>query len=352
MPRLSEPGPLGMRAEHWYNFGTQAGDANLFSLVIAHIATATLPMQYSSTSAPTRSHRSPSPQEDRPLLMMSFLRKLALKAIIAAKKPSVMAAAGSLQHRVGCQDGANKMIKSIHYFAEADPTASWSLSISRLLSNMSPGAPCCSAWSSTTLNWPRSSPDGTRAPPRTACISAVRTRTSTPAAESIRARSHRADSQLPSNLSQDSSSRKTKNRLDGGAKLWAYLDDWNIWIKPRHIRAAIERISNATRTIHQELQAQQDPDLHSILPGPHPTGIPRQSQTNVEMLGRPLAHRRRQRRQLCGTGRATLHEYCHAPLPEEHLGHPAYSIKQVLRCRRSTTCSPCMWGQPASTRCA
>ena len=43
MPRLSEPGPLGMRAEHWCDFGTQAGHANLFSLVIAHIATATLP---------------------------------------------------------------------------------------------------------------------------------------------------------------------------------------------------------------------------------------------------------------------------------------------------------------------
>ena len=52
--------------------------------------------------------------------MMFFLRRLALKATIAAKKPSVMAAAGPPQHGVGCQDGANKMIKSIQYFAEAD----------------------------------------------------------------------------------------------------------------------------------------------------------------------------------------------------------------------------------------
>ena len=43
MPRLSEPCPLGMRAEHWYDFGTQAGDINMHSLVMAHIATATLP---------------------------------------------------------------------------------------------------------------------------------------------------------------------------------------------------------------------------------------------------------------------------------------------------------------------
>ena len=32
-----------MRGEHWYDFGTQAGDANMFSLVMAHIATATIP---------------------------------------------------------------------------------------------------------------------------------------------------------------------------------------------------------------------------------------------------------------------------------------------------------------------
>ena len=53
---------------------------------------------------------------------MSFLRWLALKAVIAAMKPSVMAAAGALQHGVCCHDGANKMIKSIQYFAEADTT--------------------------------------------------------------------------------------------------------------------------------------------------------------------------------------------------------------------------------------
>ena len=87
MPRLSEPGPLGMRAEHWYDFGTQAEDANMFSLFMAHIATATLPdaiLQYlrvgqvTPLAKPTGGHR--------PLLMMSFLRRLALKAVIATQK--------------------------------------------------------------------------------------------------------------------------------------------------------------------------------------------------------------------------------------------------------------------------
>ena len=47
---------------------------------------------------------------------------------------------------------------------------------------------------------------------------------------------------------------ETRSRLDGGAKRWAYLDDWYVWIKPRHIPAAIELISNATRAIDLELQ--------------------------------------------------------------------------------------------------
>ena len=123
MPRLSELGPLGMRAEHWYDFGSQAGESDLFARIIAHIATATIPdavLQYlragqvTPLAKPTGGHK--------PQLMMSFLRRLALKAVIAAKKSSVMDAAGPLQHSVGCQDGANKMIKSIQYFAEADQT--------------------------------------------------------------------------------------------------------------------------------------------------------------------------------------------------------------------------------------
>ena len=114
MPRLSEPGPLGMRAEHWYDFGTLAGDIVVFSLVMAHIATATLPdavLQYLRAGQVTPLVKPTG--GNRPLLMMSFLRRLALKAVIAAKQKSVIEAAGTLQHGVGCKDGANKMIKSI-----------------------------------------------------------------------------------------------------------------------------------------------------------------------------------------------------------------------------------------------
>ena len=90
MPRLSEPGPLGMRAEHWYEFGPLEGNSDLFVPVIAHIAAAAVPYsvlqffkagQITSLAKPTKSHKQ--------LLMMSFLRRLALKSVIAAKKKSV-----------------------------------------------------------------------------------------------------------------------------------------------------------------------------------------------------------------------------------------------------------------------
>ena len=52
--------------------------------------------------------------------MMSFLRRLDLQSVMAAKKESVNTL--DLQYGVGRLDGANTMIKTIQYLAEADPT--------------------------------------------------------------------------------------------------------------------------------------------------------------------------------------------------------------------------------------
>ena len=87
MPRLSETGPLGMRAEHWYDFGSLAGNSDLFVQVVAHIAAAAVPnsvLQYlragqiTPLAKPTGGHR--------PLLMMSFLRRLAFEVCYGSKE--------------------------------------------------------------------------------------------------------------------------------------------------------------------------------------------------------------------------------------------------------------------------
>ena len=110
-----------MRAEHWYDFGSLAGNSDLFVQVVGHIAAAAVPNsvlhflragQITPLAKPTGGHR--------PLLMMSFLRRLALKSVMAAKKESVAKCAGPFQCGVGRPDGANTMIKTIQYLAEAD----------------------------------------------------------------------------------------------------------------------------------------------------------------------------------------------------------------------------------------
>ena len=52
--------------------------------------------------------------------MMSFLWRLALQSVMAAKKESVNAL--DLQYGVGRLDGANTMIKTIQYLTEVGPT--------------------------------------------------------------------------------------------------------------------------------------------------------------------------------------------------------------------------------------
>ena len=81
----TEPGPLGLRVEHWYDFGEHVGDSNLFVQVVAHIAAA-VPhpvLQYLRSGQVTPLAKTTGGH--RPLLMMSFLRRLALKSVMAAK---------------------------------------------------------------------------------------------------------------------------------------------------------------------------------------------------------------------------------------------------------------------------
>ena len=54
--------------------------------------------------------------------MMSFLRRLALKSVMAAKKELVAKCGGPLQYGVGRPHGANTMIRTIQHLADVDPT--------------------------------------------------------------------------------------------------------------------------------------------------------------------------------------------------------------------------------------
>ena len=81
MQRLRVPGPLGTRAEHWYDCGSLAGDSNLFvQSGCTHSSGSSSPFSASVPEGwPDHTTGQTHTGGHRPLLMMSFLRRLALK---------------------------------------------------------------------------------------------------------------------------------------------------------------------------------------------------------------------------------------------------------------------------------
>ena len=117
---------------------------------------------------------------------------------------------------------------------------------------------------------------------------------------------------------------QTKSKLDDGAKLWAYLDDWYIWIKPQHITEAIELISTSTRAINLE--------LHSCT-SPIPAAFQDKAKSTLKCLG---AHLR-----IAGDSEGSPVQLGgrpprRLPLSASRIFRPSYanSIKQASGCRR------------------
>ena len=81
---------------------------------------------------------------------------------------------------------------------------------------------------------------------------------------------------------------ETRSKLDDGAKLWAYLNDWCIWIKPQHITEAIELISTATRTINLELQPTKIQTWTATCDSPSPPAFQDKTKSTLKCLGAHL----------------------------------------------------------------
>ena len=273
MPRLSEPGPLGMRAEHWYDFGSLAGNSDLFVQVIAHIAAAAVPssvLQYlkagqiTPLAKPTGGHR--------PLLMMSFLRRLALKSVMAAKKESVAKCAGPLQYGVGRPDGANTMIKTIQYLAEADNSRVLvALDLKAAFQNVSRRAMLYSI-AQTDADLAAVFSKWYTAPRNTECTTTPPTPKSLPTVGWIRVvPCQRVDSQQLLTPVLRSIMAQLCTHYDSGAKLFAYLDDWYLWIKPQFLLQTIAVITAATRSVNLGSTVHQNTSMERLLPRPHST---------------------------------------------------------------------------------
>ena len=245
--------------------------------------------------------------------MMSFPRRLALKAVRAARQESVIQAAGALQHGVGCKDGANKMIKSIQCFAEADQSRMLvALDLKAAFQNVSRRSMLRSL--------------GNHDPELATVFSRWYTGSTTHRMHHEGADAHiQASSGIDQGcplspcgfaaavdpISQHILS-EIQRTLDNGAKLWAYLDDWYIWIKPQYIPAAIELASRATRSINLELQPTKIQIWIATCDSPIPPAFQDKAKSTLKCLG---AHLR-----IAGD-RAPLHADRHSALPE-HVSHP------------------------------
>ena len=243
-------------AEHWYDFGSLAGNSDLFVQVVAHIAAAAVPNsvlqclragQITPLAKPTGGHR--------PLLMMSFLRRLALKSVMAAKKESVAKCAGPFQYGVGRPDGANTMIKTIQYLAEADNSRVLvALDLKAAFQNVSRRAMLRSIAQTDSD------------------LAAVFSRWYTGTTEH-RMHYDSAYTKITANSGVDqgcplsacgfsavvdptlhSIMTELCTLYDPGAQLFAYLDDWYLWIKPHCLLQTIAVITAATRSVSLALQ--------------------------------------------------------------------------------------------------
>ena len=192
----------------------------------------------------------------RPLLMMSFLRRLALKSVMAAKKESVAKCAGPLQYGVGRPDGANTMIKTIQYLAETDNSRVLvALDLKAAFQNVSRRAMLYSIAQTD------------------ADLAAVFSKWYTGTTEH-RMHYDSAYTKITANSGVDQGCplsacgfsavvdpvlRSVMAQLctlyDSGAKLFAYLDDWYLWIKPQFLLQTIAVITDATRSVKLALQS-------------------------------------------------------------------------------------------------
>ena len=116
--------------------------------------------------------------------------------------------------------------------------------------------------------------------------------------------------------------------LASGAKLWAYLDDWYIWIKPQHIPAAFDLASCAPSTSNWSPPRCGSGQPRAQNPSHPPSWIKPIPRWNA------WAHISVTLEEPGGTGRAALREHRHAPLPE-HFGQSARTQPSGFsRCRQ------------------
>ena len=229
--------------------------------------------------------------------MMSFLRRLALKSVMAAKKESVAKCAGPLQYGVGRPDGANMMIKTIQYLAEADNFRVFvALDLKAAFQNVSRRAMLYSIAQTD------------------ADLAAVFSTWYTGTTEH-RMQYDSAYTKISANSGVDQGCRLSacgfSAVVDPSTSFQSWrsfcrlimtqalnsLPTWTIgtlWIKPQYLSTADNRCHHCSHQISQPCSTvHQDTSMERLLPGPHSTRVPRQGHAHTQLSGRTFTNPRR-----------------------------------------------------------
>ena len=118
----------------------------------------------------------------------------------------------------------------------------------------------------------RSFPSGTQAPRNTESTTTPPTPKSLPTVGWIRvAPCQRVDSQQLLTQYFVQSWRSFALITTQAPKLFAYLDDWYLWIKPQFLLQTIAVITATTRSVKLALQSTKNTSMERLLPRPHST---------------------------------------------------------------------------------
>ena len=148
------------------------------------------------------------------------------------------------------------MVKTIQYLSEANTSR---VLVALDLKSGLPECladPCCTVSSRPMRTLQLSSPSGTLAPLSTGFTTILLTPTSVPTAGWIRdALSPFVVFRRPLTPVLRSVLAATCTQYDSAAKLYAYLDDWYLWIKPQYLLQALAVITVSTRSVNLALQS-------------------------------------------------------------------------------------------------
>ena len=213
------------------------------------------------------------------------------------------------------------MIKTIQYLAEADNSRVLvALDLKAAFQNVSRSA---MLYSKPMRILPLSSPSGTPAPRSTGCTTMLPTPKSVPTAGWIRVVlcqrgfSAAVDPVLRSVLAE------LCTHYDSGAKLFAYLDDWYLCMKPQYLLQTIAVITAATRSVNLAPHSTKIQVWKGSCQDPTPPEFQDKVTLTLSCLGGHLQTHGDIEPQPCccggaghhGENNTTLSEICHHPLP-------------------------------------